>query len=170
MTSIIPIDKLKLDKLNRIISHKKSYISLVAVDSDNLAKEFVEYFKSQSQAIELKNNKRILYDLSYDKSYLSQNLYVANIYNLDNEKDIIDGLQFDRDFVAENKIKIIIILSRPMIIKLQEYGDLHSVVKFSYFFKDHSVRKANQGFSSGRLKRLIKQYEKRAFCPLFFAM
>lgn len=81
-------------------------------------------------------NRSILKSLAYSdyhKNYDKSKFYIANMFN-EVEHDLIQNLQFDRDFIYLENLKLIVVLNEDMLQELLSYGDLASTAKFIHSF------------------------------------
>ena len=160
MTSLLPTDKLSLKRLESAIKRiSVSGILLVGVDTLNLSNEFENYLKDTHSLKLLDIEIEILSTIAYDDTIDKKEFFLVNIFNKQNQQDMINHLQFQRDFIPEKNIKIVVILSNEMLEYLKtNAGDLFSTVKFSYSFTDHSFNFKLEK-KDDKLNKAIKEYE-----------
>jgi len=160
MTSLLPTDKLSFKRLESAIKRiSVSGILLVGVDTLNLSNEFENYLKETHSLKLLDIESEILSTIAYDDSIDKKDFFLVNIFNKENQKEMIKHLQFQRDFIPEKNIKIVVILSNEMLEYLKtNAGDLFSTVKFSYSFVDHSFNFVLEE-KDDKLQKAIKEYE-----------
>lgn len=162
MKSLLPTGKLALKRVESSIKriYSSNGIILLGVDSKNLADEFVEYFTQKYNLKTFNYEEELLSKLAYDENYDKNDFFLANIFENKNQKNIIDHLQFQRDFIPQSNIKIVVILSNESLEYLKiEAGDLFSTVKFSHSFVDYSVHNDFEE-KHDKLDIAIQNYEK----------
>ena len=161
MKSLLPVDKVALKRLELSIKRvsNSAGIILVGVDTKKLSDEFSEYLTLNDKLITFDFAKEILSKLAYEESFDKENVFLANIYENEHKKEIINHLQFQRDFIPEKNIKIVIILSNESLEYLKtEAGDLYSTAKFSHSFIDHSFENTFIQ-NDEKLDKALQEYE-----------
>ncbi|MEA3451044.1 MAG: hypothetical protein U9Q83_03985, partial [Bacteroidota bacterium] len=113
MKSLLPVDRIALKRLNACIRRVSisTGILLIGVDTQNLADEFSDYLIKSHKLQTFDFNEEILNTLAYSDNYDKQNFFLANIYDNKGARNIINHLQFQRDFIPEKNIKLVLILS-----------------------------------------------------------
>ena len=162
MQSLLPQDRIALKRLESDIKRVSGAngILLVGVDTQTLADEFQEYLIANYSLKLVSFEDEILRELADNDSYDKNDFFLANIYNHNNSKAVVAGLQFQRDFIYLKNIKIVVILSNELLEYLKvEAGDLFSTVKFSYSFSDHSFNYTPE-IKDDKLQKAIAEYEK----------
>jgi tetratricopeptide (TPR) repeat protein len=161
MDALLPSDKLalkRLDKTTKRINH--SGILLVGVDTQHLADEFFQYLQKEHSLQNFETHEKLLSNLVYSESFLNDSFYLKSIAFQVLEREMIDNLQFQRDFISEKELKILIILSNENLEYLKENaGDLFSTVKFSYSFIDHSVKHEVLINNDSAFNKALENYE-----------
>jgi len=160
MKSLLPADKLSLTRLEKAIERISiSGILLVGVDTLNLSNEFEKYLVDTHSLKVLDIQSEILSNIAYDNNIDKKEFFLVNIFDKENQQEMINHLQFQRDFIPEKGIKIVMILSNEMLEYLKiNAGDLFSTVKFSYSFIDHSFDFMLE-VKDDKLNKSIKEYE-----------
>ena len=110
-------DKLKLEKLNNIISYNESneqLLFLLSTDTQNLNQLFETYFlNSLDNCIKIEDIKDGLF-----KSILSQldkykNKYILiNLFDIDDYINIMEEFQFKRDHIPQERLKFVFLFNQ----------------------------------------------------------
>lgn len=155
-------DKNKLNTLNTTIKVRPSgaYLALIGVDTKELAEAFKNYLLNK------KTNREFLYksEQIVDEIILSEDdsTLVIDIFNLPENfdiKNIVQNFRFNRDFIPDKKLRIIILASNDTLDYFSEKA--YDFVTFNNFygkFKDSKFRfeyKVNRE----KLDRLIEEYK-----------
>ena len=158
-------DKLKLEKLNNIISYTEvdeQQLLLISSDTKNLNQLFETYFlNSLSNCIKIEDIKDGLF-----KSILSQlekykNKYILiNLFDIKNYTKIMEEFQFKRDYIPQERLKFIFLFNKTQYesFKTKAY-DFFSFNNFFHHFIDNSFTFVND-IDFFELDNMIDEYEK----------
>ena len=159
---LVPEELLQLDKLLSAteLLDDTSFLSIIGSDTLELSKKLCEYL--QNEIIELKtfnpksnNILQEIIELDIQDSFLIVNLFENN------DAEIFKNLLFFRDFISDNKIKIILILRKEdykSIIKSSI--DFYNISTFSYLFTTYCIHEIEEE-NKEDLFKLKEEYKSR---------
>ena len=149
----------RIDKIIQLRKEPKhSALILLGSNTVKLTLALEHYFLSR-QEVEKFTPKTLnpLYELS---NHNSEHFHLLNLYEHHSMEAIVKALQFARDFVAQNALKLIILLDVKSYEKIQdEAHDFFSVNSFAYQFVDHAYTfERSQVAQSTELQSYIDKY------------
>ena len=159
MDELLAQDKLQLKRLDSSIKRlSESGIILIGVDTQKLSDSFTDYLLSEHKLLKLNPTNELLKTIAFDKTIDKTKILLTDIFNHQEQEEIVEHLQFQRDYIYENNIKIVLILSNEMFNLLQAKGDLFSTAKYAHTFFDHSVDN-NFEEKNEKLTKAIENYK-----------
>ena len=163
--SLSSLDKLKLDKLNKIISYndpKEQLLFLISTDTENLNMSFEEYFSSTlKNCIKIADIHDGLFKTILSKVENYKNKYILiNLFSIDKYISIRDEFQFKRDYIPQEKLKFIFLLNQEQYVNFKQKAyDFFSFNNFFHLFIDNSFIFVND-IDLSELNNMIDEYEK----------
>lgn len=158
-------DKLKLDKLNTVISYAEvdeQQLLLISSDTKNLNQSFETYFlNSLENSIKIEDIKDGLFKSILAKVDKYKNKYILiNLFDIDDYTNIMEEFQFKRDYIPQEKLKFIFLFNQKQYesFKTKAY-DFFSFNNFFHHFIDNTYTFVND-IDLSELDDMIKEYEK----------
>jgi len=159
------VEHIKLKNLNKTIEilSDSSALIIIAVDTYKLSNTFEEYLLSSHQNIKILDMKSIQNDYNIIKEISKKrdtsNFYYINLFEVENIKKIIKFLNYHRDSIFENELKLILLFDIESLELLKQNAyDIFSRNSFSYQFTDHSYTPTTLKQNT-KLDELITKYK-----------
>jgi len=137
--TLSPTDQLKLQKLQSSLKQKYNRLYLIALDSQNLCKLFIQFL--ESEVTEAK-------------------FVIHNLYSTENSKNELEVLQLNRDGFVDDIKRHIFILNYKDTELLQEKGDFTSKTFFVKFSDNSPATKIeNDYFDTQQIYEMVEVYQ-----------
>ncbi|MEA3552998.1 MAG: tetratricopeptide repeat protein [Campylobacterota bacterium] len=157
-------DKLKLDRLNDIISNyeqDEQSLLIISCDTLDLNLKLEEYLTSNTNyLIKIDNVQDGLFKQILQNKENFKNKYILiNLFSIDKYEAIRDEFQFKRDYIPQERLKFIFLLNFTQYesFKTKAY-DFFSFNNFFHFFSDNSFTFVND-IDLSELDDMIEEYE-----------
>ncbi|MFZ2889201.1 tetratricopeptide repeat protein, partial [Sulfuricurvum sp.] len=151
-------------KVSVRIRKESSFLSFIAVDTNELCEDLIEYLNAITEA------KTLRFDaFTYDFFYANienptdpSKYLILNLFDGNGAEDAVRSLQFNRDYISRNKIKLFVIVNHPLFLEFsQNAPDLMSFSLFSITLSDmlKNTAVSTPSTKHDELQRLIDDYQ-----------
>jgi len=158
-------EHIKIKNLNKTIEilSEESALIIIGVDTKKLSDKFGEYIISSHKNIKIFDMETIHKEYNIIKQIAREkdksNYFYINLFRVENIEKIIKLLNYHRDSIFENELKLILLFdSESLKLLKQNAYDMFSRNSFSYQFTDHSYTPTIQ-IPNNKLDELISKYE-----------
>ena len=160
-----PEDIDRIDEIELILelNEDNSLLFLIGVDDVELGDSFKNYFSDKLKNLVFYNKfepKRIFTDLLGKKvePYYSIDLYSKN-YKEENQKEIALDFLFNRDYIPEKGLKLILIVQNKFLdFLMRKASDFISFNNFLHHFKNYKLN-LKDSYSTPKLEKAIAEFK-----------
>jgi hypothetical protein len=133
---LVPDELLQLNKLDsaKELCQDSSFLAIVGSDSLELANTLSKLFENTTNKFVPKTNNILQEIIPIKDDFVFINMYDVN------NSEYIKNLLFYRDFIADNRLKIILLIDKKDYLDITKNAiDLYNITTFSYLFSTYKV-------------------------------
>jgi len=151
---LVPEELLQLNKLNsaKELCEDSSFLAIVGSDSLELANTLSKLFEDTTNKFVPKTNNILQEIIPMKNDFVFINMYDVN------NSEYIKNLLFYRDFIADNRLKIILLIDKKDYLDITKNAiDLYNITTFSYLFSTYKVD-ILMSFDMPEVDKLLAKY------------